>query len=145
MKILVDADACPVKREICAVATERNLEVVLVANVNHQMNGYEGATVVVVGDYEDEADFRIVELAEPGDVVVTQDFGLAAMALGARARAISPRGQRFTHENMPRLLEMRHRAQAAMRRGRYPKPQKAFSEQDRRRFVQQLKALLTEL
>ncbi len=142
MKILVDADACPVKREILNAASARGIEVVLVVNIHHQMSQYDEATIVVVGDYEDEVDFRIVELMQARDLVVTQDIGLAAMVLGGGAQAISPRGEVFLDHKMPRMLALRHQAKQAMLRNKYPKKQKAFSAQDRKRFV---KALLNIL
>ena len=158
MKIVVDADACPVKREIITLARERGLGVVLVCNFHHQMQEEESVTVVTVDDSPDEADFALVNLLEPGDIVVTQDYGAAAMALGKQSplvtgsfdestrplpiRALSPRGLIFTHENILNLLEQRHRAQVAMRRGRYPKAHSKFQAADRQKFVQALTRLL---
>jgi len=144
VKILVDADACPVKPEILREAAERGIEVVLVANIHHQMPQGEGVSVVVVGDYEDEADFEIVKLSQPGDLVVTQDIGLAAMVVEKGARALSTRGRIFLREDMPHLLEMRYHAKQAMQRGKYPKPLKPFADHDRRRFLKALTSLLDQ-
>lgn len=95
MRILVDADACPVKEQIVRLAKKRGIAVVMVIDNTHVLSdGY--STVITVDKARDSADIKLANLMERGDVVVTQDFGVAAMALG-KARAPSTRtdGVRF--------------------------------------------------
>jgi len=141
-RILVDADACPVKDETVAVASEFGARVVLIANFHHQMPDAPGVEAIVVDDAPDEADLRIANTAGPGDVVVTNDYPLAALVLGKGARAVSPRGLLFTEDNIGPLLEERHRALARLRRGKRPKGPKPLRPADRARFLCALRALL---
>jgi hypothetical protein len=121
MKIIVDADACPVKREIVKMAKRTGVEVVLVCDTSHILDD-SYASVVVVDKGNDSADFAIVNMAEEGDIVVTQDYGVAAMALSRGARAIGSRGTVYTHGNIDTFLAKRHLAMENRRKhGRYIK------------------------
>ena len=80
MKILVDADACPVVRIVEKVAKDRRIPVVLLCDTNHVLNSEYGE-VKVIGAGADAVDFALITECKKGDVVVTQDYGVAAMAL----------------------------------------------------------------
>ena len=81
MKILVDADACPVKEIIVRQAKKRGIPVVMLLDTSHILNdGY--SKVITVDKGRDSVDIRLANLLEAGDIVVTQDFGVAALALG---------------------------------------------------------------
>ena len=145
MKVFIDADACPVKSETITAARQRGLSVVMVANDSHSMTRYEtrkGIDVVKVGSGQDAADFAVIERLESGDVVVTQDIGLAAMVLGRGARAVSPRGRIFYLATIDAEMDLRH-AEAKHRRGggrtRGPAP---FTEDDREHFQQSISRML---
>ena len=112
MKILVDADACPVKELIEELAREYSLELVMVANINHIIKS-NYATIVVVDGSAQSADIAIINLARPGDIVVTQDYGLASMALAKGSNAIDPMGKRYTEDNIDELLLRRYINQKA--------------------------------
>lgn len=114
MKIVVDADACPVRKEILETAEKRKIPVVQVADTSHEI---QGGTVILVDTGSDSADIRLMNLTEPGDLVVTQDYGVAALALGKRAFAMDPGGMRYTQENMDRLLFERALGQKIRRAG----------------------------
>lgn len=136
--VFVDADACPVTREAISMARSRGALVVIVANATQSLSRYtgrRGVEVIVVSSGSDAADFAIVERLREGDVVVTQDIGLAAMALGRGAAAMSPRGRVFSKATIDLELEVRH-AEAKHRRGggRTQGPP-AFEEEDRERFL----------
>ena len=106
MKILVDADACPKKvLQICiTLGAQYAVQVWTVASFNHNIiSDYH----VVVGDNDQETDIKVLNLADTGDVVITQDWGLAAMALGKKARCISPAGREFSNDTIDFLLEER--------------------------------------
>jgi len=132
VKILVDADACPRPvLEICIrLGRKYSTPVWTVASFNHRI---ESDHPIVVGDGFQEADIKIVNLTDPGDVVVTGDWGLAAMVLGKGAKCLSPVGREFHPKNIDFLLEERD-LKAKFRRGggRTKGPRKRTSEDDRR-------------
>ena len=132
MKILIDADACPRSAlQICKELGRRyNIPVWTVASFNHHM---ESDHPIVVGDDSQEADIKIMNLTETGDIVVTGDWGLAAMVLGKGAKSLSPTGREFHPEKMGSLLEERE-LKAKFRRGggRTKGPRKRTLEEDRR-------------
>jgi uncharacterized protein YaiI (UPF0178 family) len=135
LKILVDADACPVKDDIVELAAQRELPVTLYANFHHVMPDFPGVEMICVDDAPDEADWVIANAAQKGDVVVTQDYPLASLALGKGAFALSPRGLIFTEDNIFSLLEERHRTLARIRNGKRPKKgPKPFAKGDRQKF-----------
>lgn len=143
--LFIDADACPVTREAITVARERSWQVVVVANSTQNLERYasrRGVEAVQVSGGRDAADFAVVERLAPGDAVVTQDIGLAAMALGRGAGALSPRGRIFHLATIDAELAVRH-AEAKLRRqgGRHGGPPK-FTDEDREHFVEQLERLL---
>ena len=130
MKLLIDADACPVVDEALAIAKRHGVEVTLVCDAAHVMNR-DGAQTVYVMKGADSADFRLVNLVGRGDAVVTQDYGLAAMCLARRARVLDQNGMEYTDDNIDSLLLRRHTA-ARLRRGgvRLKGPSKRTSAQD---------------
>ncbi|MGM9552401.1 MAG: YaiI/YqxD family protein [Clostridia bacterium] len=116
MKILVDADACPVKDIIVKVAKAYNLEVVMVIDTSHIINdGY--STVYTVDKGSDSADIYLINLAKENDIIVTQDYGVAAMALGKRCFALNQNGMEYTSENIDSLLLSRHIGKKIRRSG----------------------------
>lgn len=136
--ILVDADACPVKDEIYAVATRYGLAVAVVSNTPISVPTGAGAQLVVVGREPDAADDWIAEEAERGDVVVTADIPLAARCLAAGARVLRPDGRVFDESMIGDALATRQlmsdlRDQGAVSGG--PKP---LADKDRARFVAEL-------
>jgi uncharacterized protein YaiI (UPF0178 family) len=132
MKILIDADACPRSvLQICMrLGRKYNIQVWTVASFNHDI---ESDHHNVVGDDFQEADMKIMNLTEAGDVVVTGDWGLAAIVLGKGAKCLSPKGREFHPEKMEFLLEERG-VKAKFRRGggRTKGPKKRTSGDDRR-------------
>lgn len=116
MKILVDADACPVKEIIVRLAKRKGISVVMLIDTSHVLNdGY--SEVITVDKGRDSADIRLVNLIRPGDLVVTQDFGVAAMALARGARAVNQNGMVYDGGNMDRLLFERALGQKIRRAG----------------------------
>ena len=140
--IVVDADACPVKREIYETAERFGASVLMVASYDHRIEPEPGVTVVQVDRSSQSADMYIVNHVSPGNIVVTQDFGLACMAIGKGAVVLSPRGERYTNENIDYLMERRHMLAKQRRSGGKTKGPKAMSETDRDRFQQKLTKVL---
>ena len=110
----MDADACPVKEILVEQAKRRAIAVLMVCDTSHRIaDGY--SDVAVVDKARDSADLFLINRMNPGDLVVTQDFGVAALALGKGGRALSPSGLEYTAENMDKLLFERHLAQKVRR------------------------------
>lgn len=132
MKILVDADACPkAVLQICMrLGRKHNIPVWSVASFNHHIDSNHH---FVVGDGFQEADVKIMNLTEAGDVVVTGDWGLAAVVLGKEATCLNPTGREFRPEKMGFLLEERE-VRAKIRRGggRTKGPKKRATADDER-------------
>jgi len=114
MEIIVDADACPVKHIIEAAAKEYQIPVTMIIDTSHILSsGY--SEVITVSKGADSVDFAVITRASRGDIIVTQDYGVAAMALGKGAHAIHQSGLIFTNDNIDQLLMTRHLTKKAIR------------------------------
>ncbi len=107
MKIYIDADGCPVVKIAVKIAKEYNLEIIIVKNFAHEISE-PYAEVVSVDISNDSADFYIVNRVAKGDIVVTQDYGLATLCLSKGARPINQNGLVFTKDNIDGMLNRRH-------------------------------------
>ncbi len=112
MMILVDADACPVVKQVEEVAGKYNIPVMLLCDTNHVLQS-NYSTVKVIDAGADSVDIALMNLCKAGDIVVTQDYGVAAMVLGKKAMAIHQNGWLYTNDNIDRLLMERHMAKKA--------------------------------
>ena len=138
MKIIIDADACPVVDITIKVAKERELECNIVCDNTHTIER-DGATTIVVDKGADSADCRIANITEKGDVVVTQDYGLAALVLGKGGKALNQNGLIYTDSNIENLLFTRFIGKKERVAGNRTKgPKKRTSQND----ADFLKALL---
>ena len=144
--ILVDADACPVVRQVEEIASRHALPVMLLCDENHIMRS-DYSQVHYVSSGADAVDIALMNLCRRGDIVITQDYGVAAMALGKGAYAIHHTGKRYTNENIDLLLMERHLAKKARRassKHHLHGPAK-FTEADRQRFSVAFEMLITEV
>ncbi len=116
MKIYVDADACPVVSIVEQVARQYNIPVTFLCDTNHVMSS-DYSEVKVIGAGADAVDFALISMLDKdaNDIVVTQDYGVAAMALGMNAFAIHQSGKWYTNENIDQMLMERHLAKKARR------------------------------
>lgn len=137
MKILVDADACPVKDSIISVAADAELHVILVKSFAHFSHADEapGVETVYVDTGADSADFRIMQLAKSKDFIITQDYGLASLALGKGCIVLHHKGFEYTQENIDQLLHTRYTSAMARKSGKRTKGPKAFTEEDQQKFT----------
>ena len=143
VRLLIDADACPVVEIALRAARERGVEVLLVCDDAHEMRR-EGARTVTVARGADSADLRLVNLLRPGDLVVTQDYGLAALCLARAARVLDQNGRIYDEGNIDALLSMRHLAAKARRAGgRVKGPPRRKPQQDEA-FRHALEAMLDQ-
>ena len=141
MTILIDADGCPVVDIAVRMASERSIPCVILCDTSHVFEK-PGARTVTVSKGPDSVDFALVNMLSAGDIVVTQDYGLAAMCLARRAIPISQNGLRYTDENISALLSERHVARKIrMTGGRMKGSRKRSPEQDEA-FAETLRALL---
>lgn len=134
-------------REALTVARRRRLPVVMVANATQNLERWtrrDGVEGVAVSGGRDAADFAIIERLSAGDVVVTQDLGLAAMVLGRGAHAISPRGRVHSAVTIDAELAVRHAEQVHRRAGGRTRGPSAFTDDDRELFTERLERLLAE-
>ncbi|MDF2568369.1 MAG: hypothetical protein K0R90_1825 [Oscillospiraceae bacterium] len=141
MSIFVDADACPVKEIIIKCAKKRKIPVTMVIDTSHVINdGY--STVIMVDKARDSVDIKLINLVKSGDIVVSQDFGVAAMAIGKGAKAINQNGLIYSDDNMDRLLFERHISQKVRRAGGKSGTMRKRSKQDDICFEQAFEKLL---
>lgn len=130
MKIIIDADACPVVDIAVDTAKKRNLECIIVCDNTHSIQK-DGAVTVVVDKGADSADCRIANLTEKGDVVITQDYGLAALVLGKGGKALNQNGLIYTDTNIENLLFTRYIGKKERMAGNRTKgPKKRTSQND---------------
>ena len=143
MQILVDADACPVVSIVERVAKEHNLPVTLLCDTNHVLSS-DYSEVIVVGAGADAVDYKLISICHKGDVVVSQDYGVAAMALGKGAHAIHQSGKWYTNENIDQMLMERHLNKKARRSSHknHMKGPRKRTEDDDVRFVQSFEKLI---
>ncbi|MDE7275175.1 MAG: YaiI/YqxD family protein [Lachnospiraceae bacterium] len=114
MKIYVDADACPVVGLIERVARQNGIPVMLLCDTNHILHS-DYSEIKIIGAGADAVDFALVNMCTKYDIVVTQDYGVAAMALGRGAYAIHQSGKWYTDENIDQMLMERHLNKKARR------------------------------
>ena len=132
MQIFVDADACPVVGIVEKVAKEHDLPVTLLCDTNHVLSS-DYSEVIVVGAGADAVDYKLISICHKGDIVVSQDYGVAAMALGKGAYAIHQSGKWYTNENIDQMLMERHlnkKARRASGKNHLKGPRKRTAEDD---------------
>lgn len=140
--IYVDADACPVKREVNRVADRYDLPVILVANSWMRVPNDQRAKLQLVPGGENVADDWIVENVEPRDIVVTADVPLAKRCIDKRALVLKPNGKTFTEDNIGDILATRDLLTDLRSAGEVTGGPKPFDKRDRSLFLQELDKLI---
>jgi len=107
MRILVDADACPVIPIVEQIAAKYGVPIILLCDTNHELSS-NYSKVLVVSAGSDAVDFTLINLAKKGDIVVSQDYGVAALALAKGCYAIHQSGKWYTNDSIDGLLMDRH-------------------------------------
>lgn len=146
MKILVDADACPVVSVVERMARAYQIPVVLLCDTNHVLKS-DYSQVKTIGAGADAVDFALVNECRKADIVVTQDYGVAAMALGKGAFCIHQSGKWYTNENIDQMLMERHIAKKARRSSgkHHLKGPSKRTEEDDKRFEESLGRLILKV
>ena len=132
MKIFVDADACPVVGIVEELAKKYTIPVTLLCDTNHVISS-DYSEVIVLGAGADAGDYKLISMCHKGDMVVSQDYGVAAMALGKGAYAIHQSGKWYTNENIDQMLMERHlnkKARRASQKNHLKGPKKRTAEDD---------------
>lgn len=144
MKILIDADACPVTKIVESIARNKEIELLLVCDTSHIINVDYGE-VIVVSKGNDSADFYLVNKVIKGDIVVTGDYGVAAMALARGGHPINHSGKWFTSENIDQMLYARHVAKKNRKSSNHfrSKGPKKRTPLDDKNFYESLLSLLS--
>ena len=143
MQIFVDSDACPVVGIVETIAEKYNVSTTLLCDTNHILySNY--SEVIVVGAGADAVDYKLISICHKGDIVVSQDYGVAAMALGKGAYAIHQSGKWYTDDNIDQMLMERHLSKKARRSSRkcHVKGPKKRTEEDDERFAQSFEKML---
>lgn len=130
MKVLIDADACPVVDIAVRLCAKQGIPCLLLCDTAHACYR-DGAETLVFDKGADSVDFALVNRVFPGDIVITQDYGLASMCLGRRARILHQDGWEYTEDNISGLMEQRHAAKKhRLAGGRTKGPSKRTKAQD---------------
>ena len=146
MHIFIDADACPVVGIVEKIAKKYNLPVTLLCDTNHVLQS-DYSEVITVGAGADAVDFKLVSICQKGDMVVTQDYGVAAMILGKGAYGIHQSGKWYTNENIDQMLLERHmtkKARNAKKKHHLKGPTKRTAEDDQH-FEASLRRLIDSI
>jgi uncharacterized protein YaiI (UPF0178 family) len=138
LKIYVDADACPVKEEVCRVAERYDLDVTLVANSWMRVPGGKRIRLKVVDEGFDAADDWIADNVECDDIVISADIPLAARCLEKGAAVIGPGGRPFTEDNIGEVMAGRELLSELREAGEVTGGPAPFAKKDRSRFLQRL-------
>lgn len=143
MQIFVDGDACPVIRIVEKTAEKYGIAVTLLCDTSHILDS-DYSEVVVVGAGADAVDYKLISSCHKGDIVVSQDYGVAAMALGKGAYAIHQSGKWYTNDNIDQMLMERHLSKKARRSSHknHIKGPKKRTEEDDVRFAQSFEKLV---
>ena len=141
MKILIDADGCPVVKQATQIAKENSIEVVIFCDTSHIINS-DYAQIITVSKGADSVDFALVNEVKSGDIVVTQDYGLAAMVLSKGGKAITQNGMIISDSNLGLLLTTRYESKKARMSGAHLKGPKKRTTQNDEAFVKSFKSLL---
>lgn len=143
MHIYVDADACPVVGIVESLADKYNIPVTLLCDTNHIIHS-DYSEVITVGAGADAVDYKLINMCHKGDIVVSQDYGVAAMALVKGAYAIHQSGTWYTDENIDRMLMERHlnkKARRASHKNHISGPRKR-TDADDEHFVQSFEKMI---
>lgn len=144
MKVFIDGDGCPVIDQAVKIAKEFHVDVIILCDTAHEIHK-ENAQTVVVSKGADSVDFALVNRICPGDIVITQDYGLAAMCLARRAFPINQNGMLYDENNIDALLSSRHTAKKIrMAGGRLKGPPKRKETQNTE-FEKSFKLLLNKI
>ncbi len=143
-KVLIDADGCPVVDHAVRVAAIFQWKCIILCDTSHYFLK-DGAETITVPKGADSVDFALVNMLEPGDVVITQDYGLAAMCLARQAVPVNQDGMIYDHSNIDGLLMARHTARKVRNAGGRLRGSKRRPKEKNEEFEKKFRSLLEQL
>lgn len=141
MKLLIDADGCPVVDIAIRLCKPAHIPCLILCDTAHEFHR-DGAETYVLDKGADSVDFAIANRVSPGDIVITQDYGLASMCLARGARALHQDGWEYTPDNIDDLLLARHESRKLRAAGGRTKGQKKRTQQQNLAFETALSQLI---
>ena len=144
MRILIDGDGCPVVDLTTKISRKFNIEVIIMCDTSHIFNK-DGAKTMVFSKGADSVDFALINLLKKDDIVITQDYGLAAMAINKASYVINQNGLIYSNENIDRLLYSRHISKKIRKSGGRTKGPKKRTKEDDLNFERTLTEICDKL
>ena len=141
MRIIVDADATPNIKEIIELGNKYQKETLLISDDSHQLK-YENATIITVESGSQNADIKLINLIKENDIVITQDYGVAAIALSKKCQAINPSGLIYTNSNIDQLLATKHLTNKLRKNKIHIKGPKKRTKETKDLFLNNLKNMI---
>ena len=141
MRILIDADGCPVVDIACEIARDTSTQCIIICDTSHFFSK-QGARTITVSKGADSVDFALVNMLKQGDIVITQDYGLAAMCLAREAIPISQDGIVYNNDNIDALLLARHNVKKIRNAGGRLKGVPKRTQSQNEMFRQKLKNII---
>jgi len=143
MTLIIDADGCTVRKEAIKLAKRFGIKAIVVSDINHMIND-RYAEIITVDKGFDSVDFRIVGIMDKGDLVITQDYGLASLVLSKGGYAMDQNGMIYDNDNIEMLLLRRHVSKNIRRSGGKVKGPSKRKREDDLLFESKLEAFLVE-
>ncbi len=146
MRFVIDGDGSPVKEEIIQLGQEFAIPVLIVTSVDHYTTKEypDFVEFIYVDKGADRADYQIVKEIEPGDILITQDYGLASLVLPKKARVFHHSGKEYLLETIDYLLNQRYLGAQMRKAGKRTKGPKAFTNEDRTHFYEIIHRIVEE-
>lgn len=146
LNIFIDADACPVKTIIIDEGTKQHFKITIVTSISHFSTIQHPANVktIYVDNGAEAADYRIMQLAQKGDLLITQDYGLASLALAKGCVVLHHTGFQYTTDNIDQLLQSRYLSAMVRKSGKRTKGPKPFTKEDALNFKENFLVILSK-
>lgn len=145
MKILIDGDACPVNNEVLEIATKYNIEVIYFCSLCHYSETNKFSNRILVDNEDQAVDMKIINYLSRGDIVITQDYGLASLSLNKGAYALSFNGESFTNDNIELYLYQRFLSSEQRKKKLRTYKQKKRGKKEDYKFKKSLEKLIRHL
>ena len=138
MRFVIDGDGSPVKEEVIRLGGKFQLPVLIITSVDHYTTKEypDFVQFIYVDKGADRADYQIVKEIQPGDFLITQDYGLASLVLPKKARVFHHSGQEYLMETIDQLLMQRYIGGQMRKAGKRTKGPKPFTASDRQLFYE---------
>ena len=144
MKVLIDADGCPVVNLTLKICNKFNIKPIIMCDTSHIIEK-EGVEVIVISKGIDAVDFALLNKVNKNDIVITQDYGLAAMVLSKGGYPINQNGMIYTNENIDQLLFTRHISKKIRNAGHRTKGPRKRTKDDDIKFKNNLISLIDKI